>query len=123
MSPIGENKIKMCWLFILNLFCCRFLKKVRNKHTELFANDLLKQTLKNQYFARLLQQILDRYCCILVCYMQLAKLNEIFFLTKKLALFMWYTAVPNHFYVSRAVFRVFYQDQVDLISVLKTIKH
>ena len=37
--------------------------------------------------------------CSLIFYMWLAKLNRIFFLKNKFVEFMWYTSIPNHFYV------------------------
>ena len=63
MSPIGANKIKMQFVVYSKPIgsLVDFLAKIRNKHTGLFTNGLfLKQTFTNQYFAHLLQQILEQ---------------------------------------------------------------
>ena len=66
MSLIGKIKIKMQFVVYSKLIgsIVNFWKKVRNRHIVLFASDFLRQTLTNQYFAYLLQQILQQYCLL-----------------------------------------------------------
>ena len=66
MSLIGKIKIKMQFVVYSKLIgsIVNFWKKIRNRHIVLFTNDFLKQTLTNQYFAYLLQQILQQYCLL-----------------------------------------------------------
>ena len=63
-----QNQNAIGCLFQTYWFCCRFLEKVRNKHTGLLANfknfKNVLQTLTNPCFACLLQQILERYCLL-----------------------------------------------------------